>query len=756
MKAQYSKPAQDSLAEAIGVGLAAIDREGRQSLVNEAFCQMVGVPSGELLGAKPPFCYWSESGRSEIEQALELALQGQYPPKGCRLMFRHSSGHDFPVLVHVSHFMDGNPGNEWIATVIDLSELERRAKVAEDQSRSLQALQRVAGLGNWKITRENQFVLSEEARRIVGAGNQVALTLDEVLSRIDERSRSTMRAALVSGTDFLLEFEFLSFSGVTVWLSVAGFPVGLAHGRREFQGTILDITALKKAELDKESSLQMLCSALAAARCIVAETDWSGRINFFSDEEGGVFGVSNKDLLGRHVQDTLISKEDFARIKTTAQPTNGQSPVSLAQDVDVYSKDGQSKIPSFSIAERVQTSDGVGLRLVLVNMAEYRNLERQAGVLQRRQLLGQLTAELTHDFANVLGIIQLHAEQARLKEDADSIFRELNIISAACERGAVIGRSLLAATQDRGSEPKLVNIGLRLKSLHSLLKTTVGPIVSLECEVVETVWAKFDPGAFDSTIINLCVNARDAFGGRPGQVRVTCEGRKFEKDLITQGCVLPPGYYAVVTVEDNGAGIPPENLKQVFNPYFTTKQETKGSGLGLSAVLSFVQSCGGAVRLESEESVGTFAMMYFPVVTSVTEPALSSATNIKRRGIVLVVDDEEELLSAISECLEREGHTVLSTSSGEEADAILQANPSIEILLTDMALPGRFSGVDLYRRGAATRPGLRGIFMSGFAPRFRDSPAECPIIDKPFAGEVIVNAINQLLEKTVQISTRLA
>ena len=372
--------------------------------------------------------------------------------------------------------------------------------------------------------------------------------------------------------------------------------------------------------------------------------------------------------------------------------------------------------------------------------------------VQRLDALGQLTGGVAHDFNNLLMVISgnLQVLEESLRPGSAEI--ELTrAATAAADRGAMLTRKLLAFARKQPLHPRLFDLGQLLRDFRDLVQRTLGENVAVRLALDPDVPLLFaDPGQLEAALLNLAVNARDAMptGGR---ITIQTECALIDSTRIGDDPELAPGSYACISVTDSGSGMPPEVLERAFEPFYTTKEAGKGSGLGLSMVYGFVRQSGGAAHIYSEHGRGTTVRLYLPLPPEAqSEDAPAPRREIpKGAESVLVVEDEADVRRIAVMFLSRLGYRVHQASDAETALAMLEASDlAIDLLFTDMVLPG-MNGAELAQRAQAMRPGLAVLYTSGYASASvlerlppRDSES---LISKPYRREDLAHAVRRAL-----------
>ena len=352
-----------------------------------------------------------------------------------------------------------------------------------------------------------------------------------------------------------------------------------------------------------------------------------------------------------------------------------------------------------------------------------RELQETRSIAERAQKLesiGQMTGGVAHDFNNLLSVIVGNLE---LLEDTKEDSNERELIEAAKQasmRGAALTRSMLNFARRADLQPQEIALGELVDGMESWMSRTIPATIKVETSLKPDLWAiTADVAGAESALLNLVINARDAM---PDGGVLTIETENVEVSETSDAETshgLEPGRYVMMVVSDTGVGIPTDVMPKVFDPFFTTKGLSTNSGLGLSMVHGFMTQSGGDVRICSNAGVGTTVRLFFPAHDEKPESAAiganSSSTPEVRSARILVADDQEEVMSVMKRSLEALGHEVIPAISGDEAaERYVEAGP-IDLLVTDIVMPGKLQGPDLAKHLRSINPDLPVIFLSGYA-----------------------------------------
>lgn len=349
---------------------------------------------------------------------------------------------------------------------------------------------------------------------------------------------------------------------------------------------------------------------------------------------------------------------------------------------------------------------------------ERRQLEAQYHQAQKMEALGRLTGSVAHDFNNILTVIMGNSEVVlTLMRDGDLFRGEMEQIRQAADRAAALTRQLLAFSRRQVLRPEILDINHVMVSMQGMLRTLVREDIDLQMVLdAAPAHVKADNGQLEQVVMNLVVNARDAMPSG-GRLMIETSSVELDETCAHQHAEVNPGPYVMIAVSDTGTGMTTEARTRAFEPFFTTKQKGKGTGLGLATVHGIVAQSGGHVWLYSELGLGTTVKVYLPSAHADSTRAMPSVPAIAGRGgteSILLVEDEEMLRDLARRVLARLGYSVIAAGNTAEALAVAASQGPVDLLLTDVVVPGGSNGVELARQLRAACRSLRVLYMSGY------------------------------------------
>ncbi|MFB0487473.1 PAS domain S-box-containing protein [Methylobacterium sp. OAE515] len=375
---------------------------------------------------------------------------------------------------------------------------------------------------------------------------------------------------------------------------------------------------------------------------------------------------------------------------------------------------------------------------------------------QKMEAVGQLTGGLAHDFNNLLAgisgsleLIQTRLGQGRVMD----VDRYITAAQGASKRAAALTHRLLAFSRRQTLDPKPTDVNRLVVGMEDLIRRTVGPSVVVEVLGAAGLWpALVDPPQLENALLNLCINARDAM---PDGGRLAIEtSNAWLDERAARRHDMAPGQYLSLCVTDTGTGMPPEIVGKVFEPFFTTKPLGQGTGLGLSMIYGFAQQSGGQVRIYSQVGQGTTACLYLPrhrgaVAEEDPQAGIGAPPRAAPGETVMVVDDEPTVRMLVTEVLEDLGYTAIEAADSGAGLRVLQSDVRIDLLVTDVGLPGGMNGRQMAEAGRIKRPGLKVLFITGYAEAavFGNGPLDpgMQVLTKPFVVEVLGARIREMI-----------
>ena len=392
---------------------------------------------------------------------------------------------------------------------------------------------------------------------------------------------------------------------------------------------------------------------------------------------------------------------------------------------------------------------------IVSDITKRRKLEEQFRQVQKMEAVGQLAAGVAHDFNNILAVIQLQANQLMTGPDSSpEQLESASEIEKAANRAANLTRQLLLFSRRQTLQPRDLDLNQSINDMTKMLRRTIGDDIQVQFKfAMEPLLLHADAGMLDQVLMNLAVNAHDAMP-KGGRLVIETSAVDFDESVRVQTPLARPGSFVCLSVSDTGFGIPPEVLPRIFEPFFTTKDIGKGTGLGLATVFGIVQQHQGWINVYSEVGRGTTFRIYLPRLAAKSGPDSGPSELADARGgreTILLVEDEGTLRASMRKALSQLGYRVLESVSGVEAQQVWeQHRHEIDLLLTDLVMPGGLSGKELAERFSKDKPKLKVICTSGYSVEMaaRDFPLEEGVnfLAKPFGARKLAQTVREKLD----------
>jgi PAS domain S-box-containing protein len=513
-------------------------------------------------------------------------------------------------------------------------------------------------------------------------------------------------------------------SGVVSGIFVGGYDVTVVHEAAQAQRD--SETKLRQLNVDLEQQVIERTRERGLiwqiSRDLMATIDSTGVLGVSNPAWSSVLGWSEEEMSGRALAD-LVHPDDRAEALVALQMAPLREPI-MRVVTRFRHRDNSYRWISWTAIPQAGRLYYTG-RDITREKAAQEELQRAQEALrqsQKMEAVGQLTGGLAHDFNNLLAAISGSVEvvgalldRGRLGE----VGRYLTAAQNSTRRAAALTQRLLAFSRRQTLDPKPTDVNRLVAGMEDLVRRTIGPSVALEVVGAGGLWlTRVDASQLENSLLNLCLNARDAMLPNGGRLTIETANRWLDDRAAKERDVIP-GQYISLCVTDTGTGMSADVMERAFDPFFTTKPLGEGTGLGLSMVYGFARQSGGQVRIYSEVGKGTTLCLYLPRYTGVlekdSEPEADNAATEGRGETVLVVDDEPTIRMLIRDVLVEHGYSPLEAADGPAALKILNSNIRIELLITDVGLPGGINGRQVADAARVSRPGLKVLFITGFA-----------------------------------------
>ena len=634
----------------------------------------------------------------------------------------------------------------------------------------------IIGTWVWEI-QQDLFAVDEGFAVAFGldpALGRKGLRLAQVVATVHPDDQAGLADAVASAVErcgpYVHQYRVRRGDGKYYWVEANGRVERGADGLpQRFPGVLIDVTERRAVEGERDriadelrnlnATLEQRVAERTAERDRMWETspdllliiDFNGIFRRVNPAWTKLLGYLPEELVGRHVNEFVLAEHHAQTVNAYETAAAG----GLPRVENCYRhKDGGTRWISWVAAPAGNVTYATGRDITdekarAAALDETREALRQS---QKMEAVGQLTGGLAHDFNNLLAGISGSLDLLNLRMQQGQftgIERYLLIAQSGVKRAAALTHRLLSFSRRQTLDPRPADVNRLVADMVELIQRSVGPGIVVDVVSAPGLWPVLvDASQLENALLNLCINARDAM---PGGGRITIETAN--SCLDERGSRLhdlPPGDYLSLCVTDTGTGIPPELQEKIFEPFFTTKALGEGTGLGLSMVYGFAKQSGGQVWVSSRPGEGTTLCIHLPRYHGAVEDetgatGLALRPGAARRHTVLVVDDEPMIRMLLQETLDDLGYQTLEAADGATGLAILQSDANIDLLISDVGLPGALNGRQMADAARGARPGLKVLFITGYAENAALGNGQLPhgmyVMRKPFDLHVLADRI---------------
>jgi PAS domain S-box-containing protein len=528
-----------------------------------------------------------------------------------------------------------------------------------------------------------------------------------------QAERNRIKAALQRRQPALVELINYTKSGEPYWIELDLAPVMDAHGQNTHWVSIArDITERRQVE----AKLREQATLLDQANDGIIVRSLDNRILYWNQAAERLYGWQAREVLGRSITDVLYPREtqNFEQALATVMKQGDFS----GRIIQMHKNGSRVTVNARWVLVKNDDDSPRSILAINTDISDRLDLEERLLQSQKLESLGKLTGGIAHDFNNLLTVIIGNAETLREELGGSPELAELaQMVESAGEKGAELTNRLLAFARRQALEPKPVGPDDIIAGMRGLLGRTLGENITLRIIRPQSAWLAFiDPVQFESAILNLCINARDAMP-HGGSLIIEVDNTVLNKEDARTPDEVEPGEYVVVAVSDTGSGMSAETVAHAFDPFYTTKPPGSGSGLGLSMVYGFIRQSKGHIKICSELGRGTTVRIYLPRALS-HRPDEPDSSPWEPEAVgnehILLVEDDDAVRSHGTNVLTALGYQVRAARDAQEAMLLLQQGVACDLLFTDVVMPGAMNGPQLAAAANRLRPGLPVLFASGY------------------------------------------
>jgi PAS domain S-box-containing protein len=687
---------------------------------NAAAEQLFGYSAEEAIGQNTDVIV-PDDRRIEVRQILDQVAQGSRI-KHHETVRRRKDGTQVPVSLSVSPIRSASGaviGASKIAR--DITETQRTqyalSREIDERQRlfetSLDLILVTDPVGTFvQVSPSVISILGYRPDEMVGQSAQEFIYFDDL-----ESTRDEMRSARRGGEIRNFVSRYIHKDGrvvVLIWMGT------WSETARRYYFIGRDMTEMRRAQDALVESEQMARGIIETALDAFIQMDQAGIVRDWNSQAESIFGWSRAEAVGRPLAALIIPEQHRASHASGVRRflETGDGPLLDNRiEIEAQRRDGSKLTVELSITAFRRRDDTV-FNGFLRDMTEKIARESQYRQAQKMEAIGQLTGGVAHDFNNILtvitGTIEILAEGVADQPELAAITK---MIDEAAQRGADLTKHLLAFARRQPLEPRELDVNALVTAAGKLLRPTLGEQIEIHTKLTAAPWVAFvDPNQLTTAILNLALNARDAMQGG-GKLTIETENVELDEGYAGLHSDVKAGPYVLVAISDTGSGIPANLLDKVFEPFFTTKEPGKGTGLGLSMVYGFVKQSGGHIKIYSEQGVGTTVRLYLPRSVEKTIAATEPAPRERLpRGseVVLIVEDDELVRNYVVAQVRSLGYATLAAAGAAAALEILRSDAEIDLLFTDVIMPGSMNGPRLVAEALKLRPQLGVLYTSGY------------------------------------------
>jgi two-component system cell cycle sensor histidine kinase/response regulator CckA len=756
---RYKALVEQSLA-----GIYIFEKEKFQ-YVNRRFCEIFGYTEEEVLRDLKPTDVVFEEDRPKAADNINRRMSGEVESVHYQARGNHKDGRALWIEIHGTHIH--LEGKDLITgVVLDITERRVAEEARKKTAEQYRALFEYAPDGILIADQESYYLDANSSMcRMLGYTWEelVGLHASDIVDQSLVVNIKPALNAIISNDDYHSEWIFRRKDGSSFTAEVIAtqMPDG------NLMAMVRDITDRKRSQALLEKSEERLRKAQSIAGLGNWELDLETGKTWASAQAFRILGFEQEsDYLS--LDDVKFRPGDSRKVHQALDDLiNGKVDFDLEYEVLVGDENDVTVVRSF--AELVCDEEGNPLQVLGIVMdvtedkiqeQENNKLTEQLQRAQKMESVGRLAGGVAHDFNNMLGVILGRCEMVldKLGKNSEaidpSVQADLQEILEAGQRSASLTRQLLAFASKQTIAPTALDLNATVESMLKMLRRLIGEDIDLAWLPGKNLWlVKMDPSQVDQILANLCVNARDAIGDT-GKLTIETSNASFDEAYCVDHEGYQPGEYVKLAVSDNGCGMDAETQRSLFEPFYTTKELGKGTGLGLATVYGIIRQNGGFIGVYSELGQGTTFKIYLPRnldEVDVDRPLEPQDQNISGKEVILLVEDEEAILELATIMLQRFGYTVLAANSPGEAIALARDYAhDIHLLITDVVMP-EMNGRDLVGNLAPFHPGLRCLFMSGYTANVIAHHGvldpDVHFLQKPFSKQELGKSVRKVLDR---------
>ncbi|MBT5080983.1 MAG: PAS domain S-box protein [Rhodospirillaceae bacterium] len=752
------------ITENLPVTITRLDMESRYLFVNQQAEQWFNQGADQILG-KTVRDVLGEAAHETLTSSLNQAFAGELETVEEEVTYPDGITRFVELSYVPDTDLDGNVQGLF-GLAVDVTQRKLVEIESKENARRFRDFSETASDWSWEMDADLRFTyMSDSFAEVFGrpAETSMGKTREDIYFEIIDSSTPEEKQKWHQHfADLRARRPFRNFTqrwttpaGETRFILNSGKPYfdrsGNFAGYRGTGSNITESVLADQALHETAEQLRLLTNALPVA---IIYVDTGGRYQFANQmaedlvnlPDGSIVGRDQREVLGDEMYRPL---EPYVQAALAGETQNFENRVSYP--------DGTTRDMEFTYVPHLGPQAGVlGYFTLGVDATERHALEERVRQAQKMEVVGQLTGGIAHEFNNLLQVVA--GNVSLLQDDAppaSDTGRQLEAIDRNVTRGAELTDRLLSFSRKQPLAPRMLDIDKTLTEMRGLLGQTLGETIEVKVELTADIWAaEADAGQLENALLNLALNARDAMPGG-GLIKLSAENASLDEQTAAMHEGVVPGDYVVLSVTDTGSGMTQEDISHAFEPFFTTKDVGKGTGLGLSMVYGFAQQSGGFAKIESTVGQGTTMYLYLPRMAqaegaAAVAPATRPDTASRGNGTILLVEDNMDVRQSLGGQLMSLGYRVIEAEDGSGALSVLSNGPQIDLLFTDVVMPGGMSGIELARRVLLHWPNLKILYTTGYAEDIVAKAGtlqdDAIMLRKPYDKIQLAAAIAQILK----------
>lgn len=742
-----------AIVDASGEGVLELDGAGRVRFTNPSAARQLGYEPEDLPGLDYRVLINTEDRPDAPGDVVQRVRYTTDIMRGVGALLLRKDGQRRSVEYKIVPVSEGKTTGT-VLTFCDVTERVRTDSLLRD-------MQSTAKIGGWSYDVATATLHWTEALYAIHElpvnPPPDAQTADSFFHPQDlPQLRAAREHALRSGRSADLQLRIITATRREVWVRVIMKAERRDNQTVRLYGTFQDVTDRVLAERQVHETRDFYELTLDAMPTMVSYVDTSLRITYANKAIEEYLGLPSAQILGQQIATLISAESQLATREYIARALRGEA---TSMTHTSASKGRTSAWQTHFVPQIAADGEVRGFFAIIYDLTDIKRLEARLLQAQKMEAVGQLTGGIAHDFNNLLGVVLGNLQLIeRGVAETPSLARKVHTAMRAAVRGADLTRRLLSFARRQILDPTVVDLNRQLLGIGDLMQRTLGE--SIEVRMVRTpdLWhTRTDASQFENAILNLAINARDAMT-QGGRLTVRTQNSWLDKAFCAEHPQLEPGEYVVVSASDTGSGIEPDVLKRVFEPFFTTKESGKGSGLGLAMVQGFAEQSGGTAIIESKLGSGTTVRIYLP---RCSEPKAEHEDTIVTKATpggsetILVVEDDADLRETVVTTLKQLGYRTLAAANAAAAVGILLGSEPIDLLFSDVMMPGGMLGPALARRARELRPDISVLFTTGYAESSVLNSATglggAEVIHKPYRNEELALCIRHILDPEARV-----